>query len=225
MRSSAAIVVGPNERGGVSFPTLRCEPPLTARPTAEGLHFIGTAAGPVGGDNLTLSLAVLPLAALTVRSVAAQLLYPGARRGPSRASVDVSVGAGASLRWLPEPMVAIDGADHRVTTVIDLAPDASLVWREVVVLGRHDELSGSVSLRLRVERGGRPLVCNELRLGPAWPHSAGPAGVGSHRVIATTLVIGAPAPWPAPMDGARIGVCELGSDAALITSLADEVAS
>jgi hypothetical protein len=76
---------------------------------------------------------------------------------------------------------------------------------------------------LRVEREGSPLLCSNLALGPAWPSSAGPAGVGASRVIGALLVVGAgPSDLPT-IDGVRAGAFALAEDAVLVTALADTV--
>jgi urease accessory protein len=195
------------------------------RKTAGALHIVGSAAGPVGGDRTDLDVEVTAGATLVVRTVAAQLVFPGARGEPSHAATTAVVGPGATLRWLPEPVVAVRGADHRSDTRIAMAGDAVLVWRDIAVLGRHDEASGSLRQRLRVDRDGRPLVCNELQLGPAWPHASGPTGTGGRRVVATVLVVGgerADAQFTSSA-AVRVGVCELATDAVLVTALADSV--
>jgi urease accessory protein len=203
--------------------TLRSDPPVTLRPTPEGLHIVGSAAGPVGGDDIAFDVALKAGAALEVRSVAAQLVYPGARGEPSHASTRVTLAAGAALRWLPEPLVVVRGADHRVVTEIAITGDASLVWREIAVLGRHDEAAGSVRQRLRVTRDGAPLLTTDVQLGPAWPHAAGPAGTNGARVVATILLVGHAPPSLAVSPALRVGVCQLAADAYLITALADSV--
>jgi urease accessory protein len=173
--------------------TLRSAPPLTFRETPEGLFLVGTAAGPLGGDELELVVDVGPGATLTVRSVAAQLAQPGPRAGaPSSLRVEVTVAAGAELAWLPEPTVAVRGCHHRVTTVIRCAAGARLVWRDEVVLGRHREASGSILQRLRVDRAGRPLLRHDLALGPDWPSSAGPAVLGPARAVGSLVTVGIP---------------------------------
>jgi len=202
--------------------TLRSSPPISLRPTPDGLHMVGSAAGPVGGDDIRLNLTVGDGAALTVRTVAAQVVLPGPRPGPSVATVTATVGEGASLRWLPEPVVLAEGADHRAAVALVLAPTAAVVWREEVVLGRHGERGGSLFQRLRVDRGGRPLLRNDLALGPAWPGADGPAGTGGAGVVGTVLVVGPSATSVQVPDrpGVRIGVCGLDVDAVLVTALA-----
>jgi urease accessory protein len=192
--------------------TLRSSPPFALRETPDGLHLVGSAAGPVGGDELAIDVAVV--GDLTVRTVAAQLVFPGPHGTPSSLTLRATVDG--SLRWLPGPTVLVAGCDHHTTTVIDLTAGSSLVWSEVVVLGRHDEPSGSVQQRLRVDRDGRPLVRTDVRLGPG--HEA---GVGGARVVGTALVVGRPvAALPA---GVRGAIHPLAEDAFLVSVLADAV--
>lgn len=192
MKAHARVVVE-RRRERSRCTTLRSEPPLTFRSTPDGLHLVGTSAGPVGGDELALDVVLAAGTELTVHSVAAQLVLPSPVPVPSTMRVRVRVGEGASLRWLPEPTLVVRGADHRVTVTIDLAQDADLVWRDEAVLGRNGEPGGSLLQTLRVERRGRPLLCTEVALGPAWPASGGPAGTGGARVAAATLLAGRPA--------------------------------
>ena len=233
MRAAARVVA--ERRGGRSrCTTLRSSPPLTLRATAGGLHLVGTAAGPVGGDELALEVTVTAGARLTVRSVAAQLVLPAPTPAASTMALAIEVGPGASLRWLPEPTVLVRGADHRLTTTVALDGSADLEWRDEVVLGRDGEAGGSLLHRLRVERGGRPLLCTEVALGPVWPTAAGPAATGGARVAASVLLVGAPArsvlaglgrgePAAAPEGSVRAAAFALDGDAVLLSALGDEI--
>jgi urease accessory protein len=55
---------------------LRSDPPLVLRATPAGLHLVGGAAGPLGGDELALDITVGAGACLVVRSAAATLAQP-----------------------------------------------------------------------------------------------------------------------------------------------------
>ena len=231
MKAHAAVVVE-CRRGRSRCTTLRSAPPITLRVTPEGLHLVGTAAGPVGGDQLTLEVTVASDASLTLRSVAAQLVLPGPTPAASSLRLVVRVGRGARLHWLTEPTIVVAGADHRIDTTIELDTGAELVWRDEVVLGRHKEPGGSLRQRLRVERAGRPLLCTEVALGPRWPTSHGPAGVGDARVVASTLLVGAPARRALerraeeagrPNEPVRRAAFSLAEDAVLLSALAPDV--
>ena len=204
--------------------TLRSAPPISLRTTPDGLYLVGSAAGPVGGDDVRLDIDVAAGADLDVRTVAAGLTYPSAHRHRSRFDVTATVAAGATLRWRPEPTVLVAGCDHRTAATVRLAEGAALVWRDEVVLGRHGEPSGSLLQRLRIDVAGRPLLRNDLALGPAWPGAEGPAGAGAARAVGTLVVVGeaaAGAVLPPPVDGVRSGLSELGPDAVLLTAVGD----
>lgn len=223
MKAHATVVAECDGRRRTRCTTLRSSPPLSLRDTPEGLHLVGSAAGPLGGDDVHLQMAVGEGATLTVRSVAAQVALPGAQPGPSIARVTATVAAGASLRWLPQPLVLAASCDHRAEVTLSLEAGASVVWREEVVLGREGEATGSLLQRLRVDRAGGPLLRNELALGPAWPGSQGPAGCGSARVVGTLLVVGAAARTLAVPrgDGVRSAACRLADDAVLVVALSE----
>lgn len=204
--------------------TLRNDPPFTFRPTPGGPHaggvvWVGTAAGPVGGDDLRLRVDVGPGAELRLTSVAASLVLPGPRGDRSATAVAVTAGDGARLWWCPEPTIVAAGADHRADTTVRLGAGVELVWVEEVVLGRHGERAGRLRSRLRIEgRAGAPLLCSGLDTGrPGWD---GPAGLAGCRAVAQVVLVGRPAervlsadPPPAP-DGARVALSPLAAGGA-----------
>jgi urease accessory protein len=239
VRARAAVaVVGAAGRDRLA--TLRSDPPLTLRPVparpgtagrGREVYLVGTSAGPLAGDDLRLDLSIGARAALTVRSVAATLVQPGAPaagpagRGPSVLRIDARVGAVGRLVWVPEPTVAVRGCDHETVVRIGLDPGATLVWRDEVVLGRHGEETGSVLARLAVDRAGMPLLRNDLAVGPRWPGSRGPAGVGSVAgAVGSALVVGPGAAGvaadPPARPGVRAAVLAVADDAVLVTVVA-----
>lgn len=212
----SASIVAEVAGGRTRCTTLRSSPPISLRETPDGLYLVASGAGPVGGDDLRLDIHVGWDASLVVRSAAASMVLPGPSGRPS--SLRVRAQVRGSLRWEPEPTILVAGCDHRTTTTIDLAAGATLVWREVVVLGRHDESTGSLLQRLQVDRAGAPLLRTELPVGPRWPGADGPAGTDGALVVSSTLVVGLDEPGlPDATDGA---VLQLADDAWLVTTLA-----
>jgi urease accessory protein len=172
MRARAEIRV--ELRGGVSVvTTLAGQPPLLARqapgegPTAR-VNLVAGAGGPCAGDDLELRLVVGPGASVELRSVGATVALPGRPGAPASVlRTEVELDEGASLRFLPEPVVAATGCDHVLETTVRLAASARLVLREELVRGRSgEEPGGSLVARLRVERGGRPVLDQELACVP-----------------------------------------------------------
>jgi urease accessory protein len=168
---------------------MRSEAPLLLRATRDAVYLVGGAAGPLAGDHLSLDVEVGPGARLTIRSSAASVALPGRGPGPSRVLVRARVGRGGELRWLPEPVVAAAGCDHRLEATVDIASGGRVRWREEVLLGRHGEDPGSVTTCLAVDVGGEPLLRHELALGPAAPYAAGAAVVGAARGVGSVLVV------------------------------------
>jgi urease accessory protein len=222
VRASAAIgVVAAGAAGGSRCRVLRSAPPLTFRETSAGLTWIGSAAGPVGGDDLELSLGLEPGTSLAVGSVAASLVHPGPGGETSMTRIAATVGSRARLRWSPHPTVLVRGCDHSTLVEVDLAEDAALVWRDEVVLGRHGEPSGSLRQRVTVDRGRRPLLRSELRLGPRWPGANGPAGAAGARAIGSVLLVGVTAPRVPPGPGLRFALHQLAAEAWSLHVLGD----
>ncbi len=176
MIARGRVVVEADGRGFSRLACLRSDGPLVLRP-AQGtvVNLVGGAGGPLGGDLLRIEVVVGAGAALTLHTVAAAIVLPGRGPAPSVVEIDASVGEGGSLRWLPEPTIAVAGCRHVARTRVVLEAGARLVWREELVGGRHGEVGGSVSSRLSVDYGGAPLVRHLVEVGPdhpAWSSSA-----------------------------------------------------
>lgn len=187
MIARARLVADVAPDGGTRIATARSDAPLALRVTPTGVYLVGSAAGPLGGDDLTLELEVRAGADLTVRTTAASVALPG--DGPSRVRVNARVGAGARLQWLPEPTVAAAGCDHHVECRVEVDGDARLVWREEIILGRHGEAPGSIEAGLYVDLDGVPLLHQQLCLGPGHRGWDGPAVVGCSRAVGSMLVV------------------------------------
>ncbi len=153
-----------------------------------------TSGGLAGGDRIAASIAAGENTRALVTTQAAEKVYR-ARAENTVLSVDISVGAGAWLEWLPQETILFDGARFRRETRISLAADAQLLAAEIVVFGRAARgerlAAGHYLDRWRVERDGR-LVWRDavgwdgdpaIALG----HSAGFAGAGA---MATVVLAG-----------------------------------
>ena len=182
-------IVAAVRRGRTEFSELRSSPPITLRRIGpNAVAIVSSAAWPVGGDTFRLDVEVGAGAAVTVTSVAASMAHPSPGDARSTFEVVADVADGADLRWLPEPTVLVAGCDHATSSSVRLAATASLSWREEVRLGRWNEPSGSLNQRTSIERAGRPLLRNEIDLGPAWVGSASPAAIDPRHVAIGTAV-------------------------------------
>ncbi|WKX73929.1 urease accessory protein UreD [Streptomyces sp. XD-27] len=215
LTATARVVATPDGRGGTALPVLEGAGPFALRrvggrgtavhhtqpiggphqphaaPGASEAHvaLVGAMSAPLGGDRLRLTAAVEEAAALRVTSTAATIALPGRDGAPATYDTVLSVGDGARLRWLPEPLISAHGSDLTMTTRVDLAPTARLVLREEQVLGRAGEPPGRLTTRLTVHRAGRPLLDQELAYGPGAPGWDGAAVLGGHRAVGQLLVV------------------------------------
>ncbi|CAN5221451.1 urease accessory protein UreD [soil metagenome] len=186
--ATGSVVIGSDRSGRPRLVHLRTQAPLGVVRSGGAVHLMGTAGGPLGGDDLSLHVRVLSGTVVTVCSVAATIALPGDGR-PSHQRFMVTVEAGAALRWLPQPVVAGRGCDHHVTADVTLAGDAHLIWSDEMVLGRSGEPPGALTSTFRVTRDTQPLLHHAVSTHrPGW---AGPAVTAGARAIATVLHVGA----------------------------------
>jgi urease accessory protein len=132
------------------------------RRTPEAVYLVGGVAGPIGGDALELRIDVRDGATLRVRTAAAAVALPGPDGLESTLTVTATVGRGARLEYLPEPLVVTAGARHATILLVTLAEGATLLLRDELILGRHGEPGGSCRTVLRADYAGRPLLRQSL---------------------------------------------------------------
>jgi urease accessory protein len=196
MEAVARIVAETDDDGRTRLAVCSGEPPLLPRRTgprwtdgAAEVHLVGGAAGPLGGDILTVRVEVGPGAALVVRTVAASVVLPALDGARSQVRVEASVAAGGRLQWLPEPLIACRGCHHLATSLVELEAGAKLSWREEVVCGRYGEESGDLTVTTAVRLDGEPLLHQELALGPHAPAWSGPALLGGMTAVGSLLEV------------------------------------
>jgi urease accessory protein len=245
--ASAAIVAEAFPGGGTRLPVLRSQAPLVLRRTPDAVYVVGGAAGPIGGDTLDLRIEVRDGATLRVRTAAAAVALPGLDGLESVLTVAATVGPGARLEYLPEPVVVAAGARHATIIQVTLAEGASLLLRDELILGRHGEPGGASRTSLRVDYAGRPLLRQALEVSGTDPASLGSAILAGHRAAGTLLYVDpaiqkpsvvnanpgsspstaphvrpAPGPGPAPHAGPEVAVMPLAGPGILVTALAHD---
>ncbi|GAA3304971.1 urease accessory protein UreD [Dactylosporangium vinaceum] len=179
---AAARIVAELEAGRTVLRVLKGEPPLLPRLTGPGeVHLVGGAAGPLGGDELSLEIEVGPGAALCIRTVAASIALPARSGAESMLTVHATVAESAFLAFLPEPIVAAARCHHHNASIVDIAEDAGLVWREEAVLGRFGEEPGRLRLSTTARRADRPWYRSDVTA------ARSPAELGDARVLASLL--------------------------------------
>ncbi|MFC7531281.1 urease accessory protein UreD [Actinoplanes sp. GCM10030250] len=229
MRAQARLTAELDSRGRTRLSVLHSESPLLLRrtgpPTAGGgvtVHLVGGAAGPLRGDDLRLDIEVGPGADLEILSVAAQLALPGRPAPASRLTVTASVAAGATLRWLPEPLIAASGCDHIAVTRVTVEPGGSLLWRDDLVCGRHGEGPGNFQAKTMISYAGSALYHHELTVGPRADGWDGAAVLGSGRAIGTLVAAGPYLPHPG-IAGPNAAVMPLAGPGILATAVGTDI--
>lgn len=129
--------------------------------------FLNTSGGMTGGDRLAFALDVPAGGRLTATTQTAERIYR-AGEGHAQISVSAQVGAGGHLDWLPQETILFNGSAAARRTVIDLAPGASCLAVESLVLGRAamGETVGALDFRdtRLIRRAGRPVHLEPLHL-------------------------------------------------------------
>ncbi|MDT0490945.1 urease accessory protein UreD [Streptomyces griseus] len=234
VHATARLRAEPDGRGGTALPVLESAGPLALRRTRSPhstharVTVVGAMSAPLNGDRLAIEAEAADGAHLTVDAAAATIALPGTRpdAAPSTYTVALRVGERAVLRWLPEQLVSAHGSDLHQTTRVELAPTASLLLREEQILGRHGEPTGTLTTRLTVHRGGRPLLDQQLAYGPGAPGGwDGPAVLGEHRAVGQLLLADPSfeeSPLPARLLGPTAALTPLAGPAVLVTAVAED---
>ncbi|MGY6696150.1 MAG: urease accessory protein UreD [Roseinatronobacter sp.] len=153
--------------------------------------FLNTSGGLTGGDTLEYSLSIGPDADVSATTQTAERIYRSTS-GAAQMNVTMHVAAGAHLDWLPQETILFDKAHARRKTEISLAPGASCLMAETLILGRAAMGETVNTLDFRdarvITRAGRPvhfeaLKLNTLRL------RAKKAGLNGARALATVVLV------------------------------------
>jgi urease accessory protein len=154
---------------------------------------VNTAGGIAGGDRHDVSIVLGDGASLTVSTAAAEKIYRSL--GPdARISVNLDLGEGAMLAWLPQETIVFDRARLARDIEVDLADSATLILAEAVVFGRgamgECVENGRLFDRWRVRRGGRLVFAETVKLhGAVASIMAQPAVAAGGNAIATVLMV------------------------------------
>jgi urease accessory protein len=122
--------------------------------------------GLVDGDRVRLDLDVGSGSTCLLTSQASQKVYRGTAEVAMRATVD----AGGVLLSVPDPTVPYAGASFTQRAEVELHPEASLAWMDVVTAGRVARgerwASGRLDLSLTIARGGAIALRDRVLLDP-----------------------------------------------------------
>lgn len=159
--------------------------------------FLNTGGGLTGGDRMELGVTVTDGATLTATTQTAERAYASAG-GAAQVSVDLAVGAGSRLNWLPQETILFDRARLQRRLMVTLGGDAEVLIAEMLVLGREAMGETVSDLDLSdwrdVRRDGRPVLLDPLRLTGASLASTAPAVLNGARALALVALVAPGAP-------------------------------
>ncbi len=159
------------------------------------LYLLHPPGGVVGGDRLTISIRTEPDSAALVTNPAATKFY---RSGGRTAIVEqkLRVGSGAFLEWVPQEVIAFEGALAESKTSIELEEGASFFGWEILCLGRpaagEGFSRGRISQRLEVWHERQPLYLDRLLVAAEDPTRTAAWGLGGYPVVGTMILAGGP---------------------------------
>jgi urease accessory protein len=156
---------------------------------------INTAGGVTGGDRFDWRFEVGDGADCVALTQACEKAYR-ADAEPAQIRVNLAVGAGGRLDWLPQETILFDRARLERRFEADLTDDGRLLVIEAVILGRRAMGETAQGARLidrwRVRRDGRLIFADAFRLAPA-SEATGPARLEGAGAYALVLLLGADA--------------------------------
>jgi urease accessory protein len=216
------------EPGGV-LGELACAPPLTLRQVHSDvrdrceLRLVGTAAGPLAGDDLSIALRLRAGARATLRATGASLAQGRGNGGAAVLSIRADLAEGADLVADPGPLVVCRGSRVDVRLELTLGGGAAVDWRELIVLGRHGEPPGQATLRWDVTRLGRPVLRQFVDL--ADPALTAWGGLTAGRRVLACALISDPARTPRTLVAAATAVAQRVDEHTLLVTVLDDDAA
>ncbi|MEA3641435.1 MAG: urease accessory protein UreD [Lamprobacter sp.] len=170
------------------------------------LYLLHPPGGVVGGDRLEIEAQVAAGAHALLTTPGAAKFYRSAG-ALAQQHQQFEVEDGGVLEWLPQESILFPGARLDLQARIALRGSARLIGWEILSLGRpaigerFDQ--GCAAFRLRIERDGKPLLSERLRLDLERPLQFGLDGASSLRGLPITATLIATNATAADLDAAR----------------------
>ena len=191
LRAGRSRLDGLYQRGSA-----KCLLPTVYEGTALDAVLLNTAGGLTGGDRFDWAAEAGEGSHLVTTTQTAERVYRAQpHEAPARVRTHLRAGPGATLEWLPQETILFDGGALDRRLEIDLAPDATFIGVEPLILGRAAmgetvrEARFRDAWRLRID--GRLVWADGLRLeGRIDEIAALPASFGGRLCAATAVVAG-----------------------------------
>jgi urease accessory protein len=218
------------EAGGV-LGEVTCAPPLTLRQVHSEtrdrceLRLVGTAAGPLASDDLSVWIRLRPGAKATLRATGASVAQGRGQPDAAALSIRADLAEGAELIADPGTLVVCRGSRTDVRVELTLGTSSAVEWRELIVLGRTGEPPGRATLRWDVTRLGRPVLRQflDLDLGLTAGRRVLACALITGPAISSRTVVAAATAIAQPVDEHTLLVTVLNDDAARATRQLDEL--
>ena len=169
--------------------------PDPAMPDQAWLFMITTSGCVLQGDRLALEVALAPGARAHVTTQSATKVHSMDANYAVQTQA-ITLGDGAYLEFLPEPLIPHRRARFLSDTRISIAPTATLLYGEIVQPGRKhhhpDESFGATLLSLAVEAarpGGQTLFSEKLVIDPARRPVRQTGVMGSFDVLGNVVLL------------------------------------
>lgn len=154
---------------------------------------INTAGGLTGGDRLGWHVTAAPETRLTVTTQACERIYKSAG-GPAAITTRIEIGDGAHVNWFPQETILFEHAILDRQLSVDMAPTASFLAVEAILLGRDamGETAENAALtdNWRIRRDQTLVHAEATRLAPGPDARRAPALLNGQRALATVLFVG-----------------------------------
>ena len=227
----AAIDLGFAADGGTTHLSRRAHrgPLVVQRPfRPEGpevchVYLLHPPGGLVGGDELTVDVAVDAGAHALVTTPAAGKIYRTNGAGV-RQTQRLRVAAAGTLEWLPQEAIVYDGARATLETRVDLARDARFIGIDAVCFGlparRAPFERGLCRQLFELHRDGRPLLIERGHYDAGDGVMSARWGLGGASVLG--FLVASPAPDAAAVESVRaLAAAAAGGDLAAVTVVGD----
>jgi urease accessory protein len=150
------------------------------------VHLHNISGGVLGGDHLTLTVAVGSGGQAQLTTTGATRIYRQREGWPDAVQENYfTVEADGLLEYLPDPLIPFAQARYRQTTRVELAAGAGLFWWEIVAPGReayHERFAYDLlEMKVDIMAGHRPVAIERARLQPKTRPLTSPMRLGPYR--------------------------------------------
>jgi urease accessory protein len=153
---------------------------------------VNTGGGMAGGDRAAVELTLEDGADVLATTQSAEKIYR-AETAATRIETRLTIGAHASLSWIPQETILFDRANLERRLEAEVAADGTFLAVESIVFGRLASGEADIAARLhdrwRIRRDGKLIFADELRIENAAAVLQRPAIGHGARAIASFLFI------------------------------------